>query len=255
MARLEPKTSTEVRNYKFDWATFLGTDTIATSDVVVNGVTLDSTTNDDTSVTVTVSSGTDGTVATIENTITTAGGLTETETWSLRIDDIGEPVTLSEAKAHLRVLSADEDAKIAAMIPRARLWVEDYTGIALVRRQFVERLVPSLGGIVRVSKAPLVTVDSVDYLDSSGASATFTPTFYPPIGTLFGGTLGWPSLQPNEAFEITYTAGYAAGEIDDRLLGAILALIEGEYSDGFAYPERSTQAAERCCSYLKAMVA
>lgn len=252
MVRLEAKAPAEVRNYLLDWTAFLDGDTIATSNVVASGVTIDSQSNTTTGATVVVSGGTLDTVATLTNTITTAGGLTETETFTLAIN-AGEPVSLAEVKAYLRVLSNDEDAKITAMIPRARLWVEDHTGLALRRRQFVERHIPRWGAI-RLFKGPLVTVDEVAY-DNDGTPATYVPRYWAGQSTIFPAADGaWPTLADDEQFEITYTAGFDVGEVDDRLIGAMLALIEGEYAEGHAYPERATQAAERCCGYLRTMV-
>jgi hypothetical protein len=162
-------------------------------------------------------------------------------------------LTLDEVKEYLGVFSSDKDPSIKQMIPRARLWVEDHTGIAILQRQFTERLLPSSNGVMRLSKGPLVADSvTVSYIDSNGSLASFVPTLYPPIGTLYGGTTGWPMLARNEQFTVTYTAGDTT--VDDRLKGAILALIEGEFSEGYAYPERSTEAAARCCTYLRQMV-
>lgn len=67
----------EVLDYQVDWATALGTDTIATSTFVVPaGITKDSETSDTTTATVWLSAGTDGTRYDIKNTIATAGGRT-----------------------------------------------------------------------------------------------------------------------------------------------------------------------------------
>lgn len=160
---------------------------------------------------------------------------------------MAEPITLDDVKAYLRVTSADEDAKITAMIPRARLWIEDYTGLALVQREFVERRRTEHGAI-RLFKGPLVSVDSVTY----GDAATYEPrAFAPDTKIIAAFDDAWPVLDEDDAFEITYTAGFAGGEVDDRLLGAMYALIEGEFSDGFAYPQRATDAAERCCGFLR----
>jgi uncharacterized phiE125 gp8 family phage protein/SPP1 family predicted phage head-tail adaptor len=86
---------------------------------------------------------------------------------------VEEPVSLVEAKAYLRVNAADEDAKIAAMIPRARKWVEDHTGLALMQRTFVERHLPRHGAIA-LYKGPLLSVDDVTYTDSTG-DQTYVP--------------------------------------------------------------------------------
>jgi hypothetical protein len=63
----------------------------------------------------------------------------------------------------------------------------------------------------------------------------------------------WPVLDEDDAFEIEYTAGYADGEVPDELIGAILTLVEGEFSEGYAYPQRATDAAERCCGMQRRM--
>jgi hypothetical protein len=163
--RLEPKRATEVRNYKHDWSAFLGEDTIASQTTTSGDVTISGAVRADanTSVQWNVSGGTDGTIAKITQTIVTAAGLTETEVFSLDIS-AGEPVSLGEVKAYLRVLSSDEDAKIEAMIPRARRWVEDYTGLALIQRSFTE-LRRTERGTIRLFKGPLVSVEAVTYGD------------------------------------------------------------------------------------------
>lgn len=159
--------------------------------------------------------------------------------------------TLAEVKDYLRVLDNVEDAKIQAMIPRARLWVEAHTGLALVKRDFIEHHVPR-AGVVHLYRGPLVTVTELAYTDGDGNPATYVPGFTPPSTRIYPlpGT-SWPSLRSGETYEVTYEAGFEANEIDDRLNGAILALIEGEYSDGFAYPQRAIDAAKNCCNYLQ----
>jgi len=252
MIRLEPKRPDEKRRLAHDWSAFLGDDTITgtptvtSSDVTITGVSVVGNI-----VNFTANGGTDGTNATIDMAIVTAAGDHETETFILPIA-VEELITLGEAKDYLRVSHSYEDAKIMQMIPRARRWVEDHTGLALVRRQFVERLRPSVGGVVRVTYGPLVSVDSVAYLDSAGSSAAFTPIAYPPSNMLIG---TWPTIKQNEAFTVTYTAGDEVQNADDRLRGAMFALISGEYESGVAYPDDAVKSAENCCAYLKRMVA
>lgn len=249
MARLASKSASERVNNTIDWSGLLSEgDSIAISDVTVSGVTLVADTNDANSVTFIVEGGTDGTVATITNTITTTDGLVETEVFTMPIT-AGEPVSLGDVKTYLRVMSEDEDVKIAAMIPRARAWVEDHTGLALVRRSFTERRRPEYGRI-DLYKGPLVSVEPIDHEGTSYEPRAFAPS----TSILANSVSGWPSLSSNEAFEITYTAGFGPGEADERLIGAMLALIEGEYAEGYAYPARSVEAAERCCSYLRTAI-
>jgi uncharacterized phiE125 gp8 family phage protein len=252
--RLEPKRPDEKRRLRHDWSAFLGDDTIASQTTTSTDVTVTSSSIDtvggNLAINFTVDGGTDGTNAVIAQAIVTAAGDHETETFILPIA-VEEILTLGEVKEYLGLFTSDKDRSLMQMIRRARLWVEDHTGIAVVRRQFVERLLPT-SGLVRLSKGPLVSVDSVDYLDSSGAAATLTPTSYPPDGALIH---DWPSLDVNEKFAVTYTAGEEVQNVDDRLKGAMLALIEGEFSEGYAYPDRAVQAATLCCAYLRTMAA
>jgi len=157
-----------------------------------------------------------------------------------------EPVDLDTVKAYLRVLDNVEDDKIEAMVPRSRLWVEEHTGIALIQREFVELVTPR-SGVVRLSREPLISVASCDYTDAGGAAQVFTPVATPPSTKLVG---SWPSTN-DTPFAVKYTAGQAAGEIDDRLIGAMLALIEGEYTAGFAYPPDTITAAVNALFYMK----
>lgn len=157
-----------------------------------------------------------------------------------------EPVDLETAKDYLRVTDSVEDSKIEAMIPRARLWVEEHTGLALIQRQFVELHAPR-NGVVRLFRGPLVTLGAVGYSDGDGAAQSFDPTAVPPSTKLTG---DWPSTD-GTPFQVTYTAGVEAGAEDARLIGAMLALIEGEYSAGFAYPDDAITGATNCLFYMK----
>lgn len=254
-----PKRPEEVRNYRHDWTPWLGADTISTHTTTATGVTLVSTTVEagNRSVIFKVSAGTAGTVGTIDHRIVTAAGETEAEIFTVSVETIDEPVNLGEAKAYLRVTHSDEDNKIAAMIPRARLWVEDHTGLALTRRTFVERHLPGYYNTIHLTRGPLVSVTTVAYTDTLGSPQTYVPRSFPPEPRLYSVTdQSWPSLKTDEEFTVTYVAGYATAEdVDDRLLGAMYALIEGEYAEGYCYPPRAIEAADAVLTYQRAMVA
>lgn len=164
---------------------------------------------------------------------------------------------LDVVKDYLRVTDNVENDKIQGMIPRARLWVEAHTGIAVIQRQFVELHSPRAGA-VWLYRGPLVSVDSVAYVDGADDDQLFEPIANPPSTKLSG---DWPSTAQGVPFTVTYTAGLAPyppeGEdidyslIDDRLTGAMLALIEGEYSAGYAYPDDAITSATNCLFYMK----
>lgn len=255
--RLEPKRSDERRSLAHDWSPFLGADTISSQTTTSPDLTVVSSSIiggvGGTSIRYVIDGGTDGEIAEITQSIVTAAGDHETETFLVAINN-AEILSLGQVKEYLGLFTSDKDRSIIQMIPRARSWIEDHTGIALIQRDFTERLLPQSNGIIRLRYGPLVTVVSVDYLDVNSLAATLTPTFYPPSGELFYSG-GWPSLADQEKFEIVYTAGVDNSTIDDRLIGGMLALIEGEFSEGYAYPERAITAAKGCCNYFQAMVA
>lgn len=250
--QLEPKRANEVLTFVHDWSGFLGSDTIQSQTTQGSGVTVtnDAVANANTGVTFKLSAGTNGTVGIVTQTIVTAGGETQTELFTIAIVE-EDPISLQEAKDYLRVRDSEEDQKILGMIGPAIRWVEDHTGLAFTRRQFTEYHRPGYDGSMFLSKGPVVSIDDLTYLDSAGVEQSYTPRLTGSSNKLLpGGAADWPSLGQHEVFTVTYTAGHAVGAVDERLKKAALALIEGEYADGYAYPERSTQAATRCCAYL-----
>jgi uncharacterized phiE125 gp8 family phage protein len=147
-----------------------------------------------------------------------------------------EPVSLNEAKAHLRVDITDDDTLIGALISAARTHAEMVT-----QRQFVTatwKLVldafpgPSLMGVpsgmpfsmpahaVQLNKSPVQSVISVKYLDMGGTMQTMPPADYKVdisteparITPVFGKI--WPVTLPQiGSVEITFTSGY--GTLDN----------------------------------------
>ena len=142
-----------------------------------------------------------------------------------------EPVSLAEAKLHLRVDFADDDALITSLISAARQAAETLTGRQLVTARW--KLVldsfpgPSLMGVpagsmfslpghaILLPKCPVQSVFATEYLDMSGASQTMPPAEYtvdtacePARVTPVFGRI-WPiSLPQIGAVEVTYDAGY-----------------------------------------------
>jgi uncharacterized phiE125 gp8 family phage protein len=219
MVRLEPKAPSEIRNYSFDWSSFLGEDTIASSVVQATGLTIDSSSHGASSVDVVVSAGTGGTVGRITNTITTVGGLVETELFTLPIADASEPVSLDEAKAQLNIVDDDsQDALIASYIRSARAYVESESGFVFVRRQFAEAF-NCWPNYLSLARRPLISVDAVDYTDSNNVAQTLDEAAYYTALALRRITRisVFPTLGNGGAIAVTYTAGFAEGEQAEEL--------------------------------------
>jgi uncharacterized phiE125 gp8 family phage protein len=142
-----------------------------------------------------------------------------------------EPVSLAEAKAHLRVDFSDDDSLITSLIAAARQAAETLTGRQLTTARWKQILDgfpgPSLMGVpvgrpftlpghaILIAKAPVQSVVSIDYLDMGSAlqavsSSTYTvdaacePARITPV---FGQI--WPvSLPQIGAVSVTFDAGY-----------------------------------------------
>src|SRR5688572_769919 len=79
------------------------------------------------------------------------------------------PVTLAEAKAHLRIDGADEDAVLNGILDAATEWVEDQTRQQLrpATLEYVLDQFPA-GREIRLPKPPLRSVDAIRYFDPAG---------------------------------------------------------------------------------------
>ena len=72
------------------------------------------------------------------------------------LNPVLEPVTLAEAKLHLRSYTSDiaEDDLINGLLVAAREWVEDYTGRALVEQRWSLSLDRRIGNAPGIRMVP-----------------------------------------------------------------------------------------------------
>ena len=143
-----------------------------------------------------------------------------------------EPVTREEAKAHARVDGASEDARIDALIAAARSEIENRTGRALMAQSWriVRDAVPR-GGVVRLTPAPVVSVDAVTLYGPDGQPQVVAPDEYEvdlvsaPGRLRLKGGRAW-GVRSMNGFEIDVTAGYGdAADVPAPLKQAILMLV------------------------------
>jgi uncharacterized phiE125 gp8 family phage protein len=131
-----------------------------------------------------------------------------------------EPLTLNEARLHLRLITdpADatahpDDAYVSALIASAREAAEHLTGRALMQQTW-ELALNCFPDVIELPKPPLVSVTSVKYIDQNGDEQSFAgyqlDTHSEPTRLLPAFGESWPStrLQPN-AVVVRYVAGYA----------------------------------------------
>lgn len=144
-----------------------------------------------------------------------------------------EPVSLTEAKAHLRVDFSEDDLLITSLISAARQAAETITGRQIVTARW--KLIldcfpgPSLMGVpagvpfslpghaVLMPKCPVQSVFAIQYLDMASSTQTMPSTDYTVdvaceparITPVFGKI--WPTcLAQIGAVSITFDAGYGA---------------------------------------------
>lgn len=158
-----------------------------------------------------------------------------------------EPVTLTEAKAHLRVDTSDDDTYITSLIKAAREWVEQYLDRSLVHTQWAMR-VDTFPWEFELPRPPMATAGTttavtVSYTLDTGSTTTLSASEYRvdreatpgAIRPVYGGT--WPGHRSDEnAVTVTWWGGYGASgsDVPQGIRHAMLMLI------GFWYEHRST---------------
>jgi len=149
-----------------------------------------------------------------------------------------EPVTLDQAKAHLKVDTADDDALITSLIAAARARAEWHTGRAFVTQSWTLWLDAwPCDGIIEIPLPPLRSVasvtayaldDSATVLDaatwqvdttSSPARLMLKPNASPPV-----------NLRRINAIAVAFTAGYGdESDVPAPVCEAILKLVANFY--------------------------
>lgn len=159
-----------------------------------------------------------------------------------------EPITLDEAKLHLRVDHADDDTLITMLIGAARAAAESICRRAFITQQWclyldafprqnfygvlpgyapMDQFIPSVmqaqrgyairfrGGKIELPFPSLQSIEFIKYKDSSGALVTLDPSLYTIDNASEPGVLTpapgqyWPDTQNiMNAVQIGYTAGY-----------------------------------------------
>ena len=153
----------------------------------------------------------------------------------------GEPISLAEAKLHLRVDGGDDDLMIGSLITAARQAAETITGRQLMTARwrlvldaFPGPLLMHAGSgssfslpahAILLAKCPVQSVVSVEYLDMNGTTQVLPASDYvldaacepARLSPVFGKT--WPPTLPQiGAVTVTFDAGYgSASEVPEGL--------------------------------------
>lgn len=144
-----------------------------------------------------------------------------------------EPVTLTEAKAHLNVTCSDDDMYITTLITVARIHAERYQRRSYITQTLELRLDRFPRYLIELKRPPVSAVATVKYIDSAGDTQTLSSALYttdfnsymPRLVPAFNQI--WPTTRHViDAVTIEYTAGYGAAEdVPDTIKQAMLLLI------------------------------
>lgn len=149
---------------------------------------------------------------------------------------IDEPVSIDDAKEHLRIDASDEDALIRGYLTAARQVAENYANRVIASQQFRLTL-DSFPLQIHLPKTPVISVDSFTYVDTNGDSQTlssgsgyflsnddFDPVLKPPYNS------SWPDTESGfEKVVITFTAGFSA--VPQNVKSAILLIVGDLYNN------------------------
>lgn len=165
---------------------------------------------------------------------------------TLLIAPTEEPVSLADAKSHLRVEHTDDDVLITSLIATALQAAEARTGRAFVTQQWRQTLDAwPVDSVVEIDKARLISVEAVSYLDSDGIRQTLDAATYQVVtDTLVGfvqpayGTT-WPACRCTPgSIRVDYTSGYGnAAAVPQALKAWMLLAIATWYAQREALTE------------------
>jgi uncharacterized phiE125 gp8 family phage protein len=172
------------------------------------------------------------------------------------------PVTLAEAKAHLRVDITDDDALITSLIGAATLEAEHLMQRAIMPQTWILTLdsfrphparywlTGRASQSIGLDRPPVTAIGSIQYVDINGAAQTLDPTAYRLLKHEYSGAvvpvfgLNWPNTrQQADAVQITFSTGYADAASVPELIKAWIKLRVGtlyENREMFAVDTRLT---------------
>ncbi len=129
-----------------------------------------------------------------------------------------EPISLVEAKAHLRVDHSDDNTLIGAYIQASRSYVDGkdgFLGRALVTQTWELVLDEFPDAEIKIPLPPLQEIVSIKYDDTAGVEQILDPAGYSvddisEPGWVVPVTAGWPTpIDAINAVRIRFIAGYA----------------------------------------------
>lgn len=156
------------------------------------------------------------------------------------------PVSVAEAKHHLRITHSDDDTYIETLLLAATHHCEEFQRRKYLEQTVVEKF-DSFATTIRPRYSPLISINSIQYVDTASSTQTLDAAEYDVDTTEEPGritpayTKSWPATRDMmNAVTLTYLAGYGtADQVPDEFKQAILLLV------GHLYQHRMTVTDER----------
>ena len=167
------------------------------------------------------------------------------------------PLSLAEAKLHLRVDHTDDDGPIAAYLQAAVDMIERRTGRCF--RPITATLhlseFPNDGDPIVIPRPPLISVTAISYTDTSGGSITLSSGLYTAIPSAAPGLIVpainsvWPvAMDRRSSVLVTFAAGDVT-KCPPSILDAIRLYID------HAYHEHEPLKSSRIQDRIEALIA
>lgn len=150
-----------------------------------------------------------------------------------------EPITLAEAKAHLRIDGIADDALIQSLIVTSRLHVEAALGLALITQSwswYIDRWPKSQR--LALPLRPVQAIAAVRLWRIDGTSVALSPAQFFLDGQAMPARLVWlgtsPAAEPERrvnGIELAFTAGFgsSAADVPATIRHALLLLVAHWY--------------------------
>lgn len=157
------------------------------------------------------------------------------------------PITLEEAKLHLRVDTTEEDEYILSLIIGALNFVETQTGRQLITASFRYTTdVAPADAVINLPRVPLASVESVTYVNCDGTEEVISESDYrvakgdhPKVTIPSRRYCRAEYFKRDDQYRIEFTAGYGFAEDVPESLKIAMRLLIGEF---YSNREASTPA-------------
>lgn len=155
-----------------------------------------------------------------------------------------EPVSLVEARSHLRIESFGspeahpDDGYVSALITVAREWCEKYTGRALASQTIEMALDDFPEDAIELPLTPVTSITSVKYIDEDGIEQTLSNTYYglddysQPNWLLLKSGFKWPDTNGGaNNVKIRMVVGNTSANIPKPITAAMFLIIGNLYEN------------------------